>query len=92
MSLLEVVKVGLLVFIAVGLVAVVPVMFWLTRRIIGEVRAAGLVRAALDDEFGPPPGVVAGVQAGRHRGLYVVGSRRPVLHRVMGAVYRLAAG
>src|SRR5690348_17197076 len=52
-------------------------LFWympkLARRIIGEVRAAGLVRSALDDEFGPPTGAAA-VQGGRHRGLHLVGA------------------
>lgn len=90
--MLEVVKVSLLSFIAVGLVGggfgAVWYMRHLTRQIIGEVRAAGLVRAALDDEFGPPP---AAVQGGRHRELHLVGSPRPgrlaraLMHRMFAA-------
>lgn len=63
-------------------------------RIIGHIKAGALAAADLDDEFGPtpPPAVAAGVQAGRHRGLHLVGSNRPVARRVMALVSRVAAG
>lgn len=88
----EAVRLGLLVFIAVLLVCGFVAAFWymryLTRLIIGEVRAAGLVRATLDDEFGPPPVVSAAVQGGRHRGLHLVGSGRgPVARFVLGRLF-----
>lgn len=102
MSALELVKVGLLAELAVAM----PVLsVWIARqackridanteRVIGHIKAAGLASAALDDEFGPPPAVPveAGVQAGRHRELRLVGSKRPTTRRVMAMVYRLAAG
>ena len=91
--MLDAVKLGLLVFISVvlvgGLAGAFVYMRHLTRQIIGEVRAAGLVRAALHDEFGPPPAVPvrAAVQGGRHRDLHLVGSRGPVTRFVMQRLF-----
>ena len=101
MGALELVKVGLMLAILLGLpVAAVTVARAVcrridanTERIIGHIKAAGLASAALEDEFGPrPPAVQAGVQAGRHRELHLVGGHRTAAQRVMAVMQRLAAG